>query len=450
MINDFTQGSVPKLMLRFAFPFMLSNLLQTIYNMVDMVVVGRYVGTVGLSAVSAGSDILHLITFLGMGFCNAGQILIAQYVGKKDAESIKKTIGNMFTIILSSAIILMVLCLALSKPILRWINVPDAAFQQAFDYSVVCYIGLFFIYGYNIVSAVLRGMGDSKRPFYFIAIAAVMNLVLDLLFVAVFDMEAFGAALATVMGQAFSFIVSLIYLYRRRDAFGFDFKLSSFKLDKTIAKLLAKLGCPLMLQSCAISVSMLVVVSFVNVYGVVASAVNGVGTKIGQVMNVVSNSMNMAGSSMIGQNIAAGKQERIPKITRTNMLVSCAFALLLSVIIALFPEDVFSLFDSSPEVLAMARVYVPIAILNFFGYATRSPFFSLLNGIGFASLSLLVGLVDGVVARIGLVLLFERVFDMGLNGVWLGMAIAGYACTVIGGIYYLTGKWKDRKLAVDK
>ncbi len=450
MIKDLTQGSVPKLMLRFAFPFMLSNLLQTIYNMVDMVVVGQYVGTVGLSAVSAGSDILHLITFLGMGFSNAGQILIAQYVGRKDLDSVKKTIGNMFTIILSSAIVLTLICLGLSRPLLNWINVPDEAFKQALDYSVVCYVGLFFIYGYNIVSAILRGMGDSKRPFYFIAIAAVMNLVLDLLFVAVFNMEAFGAALATILGQAFSFIVSLIYLYRRRDAFGFDFKPASFKLDKSIAKLLVKLGCPMMLQSCAISISMLVVVSFVNVYGVVASAVNGVGSKIGQVMNVVSNSMNMAGSSMIGQNIAAGKPERVPKITRTNMLVSCSFALLLSIIMILFPEQVFALFDSSPDVLAMAGVYAPIAVINFFGYATRSPFFSLINGIGFASLGLVVGLFDGVVARIGLVLLFERVFNMGLYGVWLGMAIAGYACTVVGGGYYLSGKWKKRKLVVDK
>ena len=448
MVRDLTQGSVTRLLLRFAFPFMLSNLLQTVYNMVDMIVVGQYVGKVGLSAVGTGSEILHMMTFIGMGFSSAGQIMISQYVGRKDMASIKKTIGSMFTIILSSAVILTVACLVFAKPILNALNVPAEAYSEAFDYSIVCYIGLFFIYGYNTVSAILRGMGDSRRPFVFIAIAAVMNLVLDLLFVAVFDMRSFGAALATVMGQGFSFIVSVVYLYRHRDAFGFDFKLKSFKVDVAIMKLMMRLGLPMMLQSCAINISMLFVTSYINGYGVTASAVTGVGNKISLIMNVVSNSMNMAGSSMIGQNLAAGKQERVPKIVRTSMLVSCGFALLLSAIMLALPEQVFSLFNSEPEVLAMAHTYAPVAVINFFGFATRAPFFSLINGIGFASFGLFVGLMDGVVMRIGLILVFDKVFALGLFGVWLGHALAGYTCSFIGGGYYLSGRWKRRKLII--
>ncbi len=448
MIRDLTEGNVTKQLLLFAFPFMLSNLLQTVYNMVDMIVVGHYVGKVGLSAVGTGSEILHLVTFVGMGFSNAGQVMISQYVGRKDMESVKRTIGSMFTVILSAALVLMALCLCLSRPLLNLLNVPAEAYDQAFDYSIVCYLGLFFIYGYNAVSAILRGMGDSRRPFIFIAIAAVMNLILDLIFVAGFGMKAFGAALATVLGQAFSFIISLVYLYRRRDAFGFDFKPKSFRIDRTIMKLMAKLGLPMMLQSCAISISMMFVTSFVNTYGVVASAVTSVGNKIGQIMNVVSNSMNMAGSSMIGQNLAARKAERVPRIVRTSLVVSSGFALILSLIIVFFPEQVFSLFNSEPEVLEMSHEYVPIAVLTFFGYATRAPFFSLINGIGFASLGLFVGLVDGVIARIGLILLFDHVFRLGLMGAWLGQSIAGYACSIIGGVYYLSGRWKKRKLLI--
>jgi putative MATE family efflux protein len=448
MVRDLTTGSVPKLLLSFAFPFMLSNLLQTVYNMVDMMVVGQYVGKVGLSAVGTGSEILHMVTFVGMGFSNAGQVMISQYVGRKDMESVKRTIGSLFTTVLSAALILMVICLALSNPILNVLNVPEEAYSQARDYSIVCYLGLFFIYGYNAVSAILRGMGDSRRPFVFIAIAAIMNLILDLIFVAGFGMASFGAALATVIGQAFSFIVSIIYLYRHRQAFGFDFKPKSFRVDRDIMKVMMRLGLPMMLQSSAISISMMFVTSFVNTYGVVASAVTSVGNKIAQIMNVVSNSVNMAGASMIGQNLAAGKRERVPKVIHTSLILSCGFALLLSIIMALFPEQVFSLFNTEAEVLAMSHEYVPIAILLFFGFATRAPFFSLINGIGFASFGLFVGLMDGVIARIGLILIFTKVFNMGLMGIWLGNAIAGYACTVIGGGYYLSGKWKKRKLII--
>ncbi len=416
--------------------------------MVDMVVVGQYVGSAGLSAVGTGSEILHMATFIGMGFSSAGQIMISQYVGRKDLESVKRTIGNMFTVILGASLILTVFYLSLSEPILNLLNVPEEAYSEAMDYSIVCYTGLFFIYGYNIVSAILRGMGDSRRPFVFIAIAAVMNLVLDLVFVAVFDMASFGAALATVIGQALSFIASIIYLYIRREAFGFDFKPRSFRLDKNIMALMLRLGLPMMLQSCAISISMMFVTSFVNVYGVIASAVTSVGNKIGQIMNVVSNSMNMAGASMIGQNLAAGKKERIPRIIHTSLIVSCGFALFLSLVMVFFPEQVFSLFNSDSEVLRMSHEYVPIAVLNFFGFATRAPFFSLINGIGFASLGLFVGLMDGLFARIGLILLFDKVFHLGLLGIWLSHAIAGYACSIIGGGYYISGKWKKRKLLI--
>lgn len=448
MVRDLTQGSVTKQLLRFAFPFMLSNLLQTVYNMVDMIVVGQYVGKVGLSAVSTGSEILHLITFIGMGFSNAGQVMISQYVGRKDMDSVKKTIGNMFTVILSASLVLTVLCFIFGDALLVLLNVPEEAYSEAYSYSIVCFAGLFFVYGYNIVSAILRGMGDSKRPFVFIAIAAVMNLVLDLLFVAVFHWASFGAALATVMGQGFSFIVSLVYLYRRREAFGFDFKLRSFRLEKTVLKPLVKLGMPMMLQSCAINISMLYVTSYINSYGVIASAVSGVGNKISLIMNVVSNSMNLAGASMIGQNLAAGKQKRVPRIVGTSLIVSCGFALILSLVMISFPEQVFSVFNSEQEVLAMAREYAPIACVNFFGFATRAPFFSLINGIGFASFGLLVGLIDGVIARIGLIILFDKAFHLGLIGIWLGHALAGYTCSFIGGAYFLSGKWKTRKLII--
>ncbi len=448
MIRDLTTGSVTKNLLIFAFPFMLSNLLQTLYNLVDMIIVGQFVGPSGLSAVSIGGEVLHLTTFIGMGFSSAGQILISQYVGRGDHDSIRRTIGTMFTCILGGSFIVMAAFLIFAEPLLNVLNTPAEAYAQALDYSIVCYIGTFFIFGYNTVSAILRGMGDSKRPLIFVAIAAVTNLVLDLLFVAVFKMEALGAALATVIGQAVSFVWSMIYLYRKRESFGFDFKLRSFKPDWEASKMLFKLGIPMCLQYCAIIISQLFVNSYINAYGVVVSAVSGVGSKLGSIAGVVTSSLNAAGGAMAGQNFGAGKPERVSRMMGVIGIIGVVFSALLSVIMAAAPEAVFGLFNTDPEVLAMSHEYVIVAVLTFFGFAARSPFIALINGQGFASFSLVMGLIDGVIARIGLALLLGVVFDMGIMGFWLGSAIAGFCPMLIGGTYYFSGLWKKYKLII--
>ena len=209
--KDLTQGSIPRLLVSFAMPLLISNTLQAIYNLVDMIVVGQYIGGAGMSAVSIGGDLLHLITFVAMGFSSAGQVIVAQNVGAHDHDQVKKTIGTMFTFLLSIALIISVVCLILRKQILLWLNTPSESYAYTMDYSVTCMVGLVFIYGYNIVSAILRGMGDSRRPFYFVAIAAILNIFLDIVFVVFFHMEVFGAALATVIGQGVSFLFSIVY-----------------------------------------------------------------------------------------------------------------------------------------------------------------------------------------------------------------------------------------------
>ena len=164
MIKDLTTGSVPKELLLFAFPLFVSNALQAVYNMVDMIIVGQFIGGAGMSAVSIGGDLLHLLTFVSMGFASAGQVLIARNVGSGDREEVKETIGTLFTFLLGASLLISVVCFILRKPILDALNTPVESYTYAMDYTVTCIVGLVFIYGYNIVSAILRGMGDSKRP----------------------------------------------------------------------------------------------------------------------------------------------------------------------------------------------------------------------------------------------------------------------------------------------
>lgn len=443
LIKDYTSGPVGRQLLAFAWPFMLSNLLQTAYNLVDMAVVGQYVGAAGLSAVSVGADILHLYVFIAMGFCNAGQVLISQYVGLQDRDSVSKMVGVMFTFIMGLSVAVAVLGLVGTNFLIRVMNVPEEAVVYAREYMICCTIGMPMMYGYVMVSAMLRGMGESKRPLIFIAIASVLNVVLDVILVRA-GMGPLGAALATVIAQGVSFVVSIVYLWRHRESLGFAFKIKHLMPDRRNLALLLKLGIPMTIQSCAISVSAMFVTSHINTYGVVVSAVTGVGSKLSSVANVVGSAISQSGATVVGQNFAARKFDRVRRVVYTAAAVTCAFSALLSVIMIVAPESVFALFSTDPEVLAMSHAYVLIAVLNFVGCASRAPSMALCNGMGFPLMNFILGIFDGVVMRIGLCILLGEVFGMGIQGFWLGSAFAGYAFFVVMLPYFLSGKWKNR------
>lgn len=448
LIKDLTSGKVLPLLLGFAYPIMLSNMLQTAYNMVDMMVVGKYVGSPGLSAVSIGGDVMHFFAFLGMGFATAGQIMVSQYIGAGRRNELNKVIGTLFTFVLGLGAALSVFGIICSQWFVSVLNVPEESRVGAYSYIMCCSAGMIFIFGYNMVSAVLRGMGDSKRPMIFIGFAAILNTLLDLLFIAAFKMGAFGAALATVIGQGASFVLSLAYLYKNKEAFSFDFKPASFKPYGEVVKIILRLGIPIAIQSTAGNISSLFVSSFVNSYGVVASAVTGVGHKLNNIALIVANSMNVSAAAMIGQCFGAGKMDRIKKVFYTVFAVDLIFVTALSVGIMAFPERVFGIFNSDIEVLEMARLYAPVAAISFMGFAVRSPSLGFINGLGQSKMNFAMGIVEGLVLRIGLTYIMGIVLDMGISGFWYGSAIASYGYGVVVFPYFFSGKWKKRRLAV--
>lgn len=445
MVTDLTNGSVTKLLLKFAFPLFVSNALQAIYNIVDMIVVGQYIGGEGMSAVSIGGDVLHLLTFVAMGFSSAEQVLISQDVGAKRMNAVQKTIGTMFTFLLGISVVISVGCYFIRSLMLDLLNTPVESYAFTMDYTVTCIFGLFFIYGYNIVSAILRGMGDSRRPFVFIAIAAVVNIVLDLWFVAGLKMEVFGAALATVISQGLSFVIALTYLYIKKESFGFDFKPVSFKIDPQAFKKLVALGVPMAIQSAAINLSKIVLTSWINLYGVVFSALSGLYNKINMMIGIVSQSFTTAGSTMVGQSLGAKKYERVPKIMKVVLYSSVLISTVLAAALFFFSEPIFRMFTGDEEVLAMASIVVLPAILNMYGSATRSVSFSLMNGSGNAKLNFAVAIIDGMISRIGISALLGFAVGMGCQGFWYGDALAGYMPMVIGLIFFLSGRWKKDK-----
>lgn len=442
MVRDMTRGPVVPLLIRFTLPLFVSNALQAVYNLVDMVIVGNYIGKAGMSAVSIGGDILHLLTFVAMGFSSAGQVIIAQAVGAQRHDDIRKTIGTMFTFLLSFSLIMAAVCYGLRFSVLGWLNTPSAAYDYTMDYMVTCVCGLVFIYGYNIVSAILRGMGDSKRPFVFIGIAAVLNIVLDIVFVKYLGLAVFGAALATVIGQGVSFLASIAYLYRHRESFGFDFRLSSFRIDGPQFKRLLALGIPMAIQSAAVNFSKIILTSWINLFDVTYSALAGVFNKINIMCGVISQSFTAAGSTMVGQNLGAREHRRVNQILTAIAAFCIGLSSLLTVAMLLWPDAIYGIFTTDAEVLALASVLTLPIILNFYGSATRSVAFSLINGSGKSKLNLAVAIIDGVIARVGLAALLGFALKLDCRGFWLGDSLAGFMPMVIGAVFYLSGRWK--------
>lgn len=443
MAKDLTQGSVPKLLLLFAAPLFVSNALQAIYNIVDMIVVGQVIGGTGMSAVAIGGNVLGILNFIVMGFAGAGQIIIARAVGSKDNETVRKTIGTMFTVLLFAAIIMSVTCYFCRDWLLHLVNTPEESYAYTMDYTLVCMVGLVFIYGYNIVSAIMRGMGDSKRPFMFVAIASVLNIVLDILFVAILKMEVRGAALATVIGQAVSFIFAMCYFYIHKEEFGFDFKLKSFIPSADTIKRLSALGIPMAIQSAAITISMTVVAAWVNSFGVVYSACAGVLGKLNMMVGILSQSITTAAGSMVGQNLGAKQYKRIPKILLSAVVSTLVIISIYVAVLVTYPEMMVGLFTSDAVILASASIIILPSVINSFGAVSRSFGFAIINGSGNSKLNLLIAIIDGLIARITLAYILGWKMGMGPQGFWMGDALAGFMPFMIGFIYYLSGKWKE-------
>lgn len=444
-LMDFTEGPVTSRMLTFALPLFFSNMLQAVYNLVDMVVVGHYIGKVGLSAVAVGGDLQMLLTFLSMGFANAGQVVIAQNIGAGNRQRLGKIVGNLFSFLFAVAIVFSVASILLQETLLRWMHTPAEAWEMTSGYMLICSSGLLFIYGYNAVSAILRGMGDARHPFFFIALSAVLNVFLDLVFVVAFELGAKGAALATVLSQGCSFLLGVGFLYCSRQALSLNLDSSCWRWDRATMLPMVRLGVPMALKFASVTTSKLFINSWINTFGLIASGCTGIASKINLMSNLFANAINAATSTMIAQNIGAAKYQRIPMVLRSAYGVVLAICAVLCFIVYNFPRQVFSIFTTDTEVVEGALLMVPIILLNFLGSATRSPNNGFIDGSGNYKLNLAVAIFDGIVNRVGFGLLFGLVLGMGWLGFLLGDAVAGFTPLVIGTLYYYFGHWRTNK-----
>ena len=443
--KSFTEGSIARQMLLFALPFMASNALLVFYSTIDMIIVGKCVGTPGLSAVSLSSQIINFASMVCLGFSNAGQVLLAQALGAGKKREMTDIIGTLFTFVSLLSLALSAAILGGQNLILRLIKVPMESFEMARQYLVICGAGLIFTAGYNLVSAVLRGMGDAKRPFLFIGIASAVNLVLDILFTGIFGWGVAGAAWATIIGQAVSFLFSLYYLYRKRAEFGFEFDKDSFIPKRRYTRMIAAIGTPMAIQSGCINLSMLVVNALINDVGVVASATFGVGVRIDDIVNKISQGIQYAAVPMISQNIGAGKNGRAKKVVLFATIYSVTLTIFFMTLYLTVGTRLFMVFSDDPLVHGMSGEFIRAILWMFPAFALMRGSGAFIQGIGNAKLGMVLAILDGVVLRIGLSWLFGIFLDLGFFGFVLGYGLAPYGYAIPSLLYFISGKWEKRR-----
>lgn len=348
--NDLTQGNLIKTLLVFSIPYLIANILQSLYGAVDLFVVGKYCLAESVAAVSTGTQVTQIVTSLITGLTLGSTILIGEYTGGKKMEQVKETIGTTLTVFSLVSVVIALCMIIFINPLLRVLKTPAESFDLTKEYVVICVAGNFFICGYNAISAILRGYGDSTRPMIFVGIACILNMILDFVFVKSLGLGVKGTAYATVISQAVSMGIAILYLKKKK--FIFDFKLPSFKPVGKIIKRLAVVGIPISFQELMVRISFLYLTAVMNSCGVYAAAVVGISSKYDVFAMLAATSMASALAAITAQNIGAGK----PKRARKALWYSLAFALGVAVLFWLWaqisPESMLGVFTKDEQVIA--------------------------------------------------------------------------------------------------
>ena len=447
--QNLSEGHVGRQLVRFATPFIISNLLQAFYSMADMVIVGQFSGTLSMSGVNIGGQVTQLINNVVFGLSAAATVLIGQYLGAKDRKSLEETVSTLFSFLLWLGLGLTVITVALREPILRLIQTPEPSFSEASSYLLVTTLGIVFIFGYNALSAVMRGMGDSRRPLYFIAIAAATNVVLDLLFVAVFHWAAFGAALATIMAQALSMLLCALYL--RKSGFIFDFAPKSFRMSRDRLKVLLRIGIPMSVQNLLSSMSFLFLTAMVNILDptAIASAAVGAVGKFNAFGVMPAFAMSSAIAAMCAQNIGAGRQDRAVKTVRIGLALSMGISALVFAFARFFPEVVIRIFADDPALVDAGKQYLDGFSWDYIIVPIFAAYNGLFIGAGHTKFSFFTGLTSALAVRIPVCYLLGMVMGHGLLGVGLGAPLASAVASVMCLVYFRSGHWKRSAILPD-
>lgn len=433
---DLTEGVIWKKLLIFAAPVLLSSVLQSAYSITDIIVAGWYVGKGGISAINNASQVMVIITQAIMGITIGGNILMGQYYGSRDGENRKATNRTLFGFAVIAGLVTMAVLLLLSHPLLAALDAP--ALAQATDYLRICALGTIPIFGYNAMAAMLRSVGDSRQPFYCVAVTAVTNILLDLLFMGAFRWGVRGAALATVLAQLASFLVCWRYVHRQNALFGLQEGPLRIQGDKL--KHMLKLGIPSAIQMTVVGLSWLAMIYMVNGYGMEAADASGICAKIKDVALMFTLAVYSAACTMVAQCIGAGKFDRASRVVHVGMRISLAVAAVIILVIELCAPYILSAFHPDAQTMEIALQNLRIEILGQIFYASFMVYNALPTGAGHPVFALCSSLLNCIIVRVVLAIILNH--TMGLPGIFWACAIAPASSVPLGYVYERTGIWR--------
>lgn len=448
--QNLLNGSVPKKLAAFAFPLLLANILQSLYNVVDMLVVGQFVGDTGLAAINNASKLCYIINSICIGMTMGGAVLIAQYKGANDKKGQAETFQTLAVLSLVSALLVTVIGLVFYQPLFQVLNVPADAYQDACDYMKIICWGTVFVFGYNAVCSVLKGLGDSKSPLYFVGIATIINIVLDILLVGPLGIGTAGAAYATITAQGISFLISIFYLRKHKVFFSADVhKRFTLQMDKLVSIL--KVGLPTAIQMVVVNTAYLLVTGMLNQFGTSVSAASGVGLQINTFAGMPCWAIGQAVTAMVGQCIGAGEIKRARKVVKIGLLLNVSVTLVVVIGVQVFAEQLILLFGStSAEVINDGVYYLRICCgVNSLIYAVMYTLDSFAIGVGAANIAMLNALLDAVIVRLPVSWLLAFTLSMGFPGIYYGQALSPILPAIVGFLYFQNKGW-ERKTLIQK
>ncbi|NLF44368.1 MAG: MATE family efflux transporter [Bacteroidales bacterium] len=441
-MKDLTQGKTGISIFLFALPMLLGNVLQQTYNIVDTYIIGQYIGKEALAAAGASFPVIFLLVSLVIGVTTGTTIIISQYFGAGNIEKVRQSIDTAMIFLFFASLALSILGLLLSNTIFRVLKLPDELIPMATLYFNIYAGSLVLMFGYNVTSAILRGLGDSKTPLFFLLISTILNIGLDLLFVIVFHWGIVGVALATAISQGVSFFLSVWYLNKYHQLIRFSFKGISF--DRTIFRQSLRIGIPTGIQQTLVALGMLTLVGIVNQFGTNAIAAYTIVGRIDSIASMPAMNFSMALSTFVGQNIGANKIYRIKQGLISTIWMSFIVALIISIIAIFLGEYIVSAFTNEKEVIEIGKSYLTIVGMFYVAFTALFVFNGLLRGAGDTLIPMFITLISLWVLRIPASWLLSK--QLGTDGIWWGIPIAWVVGLIISFFYYRTGNWKNKSV----
>lgn len=439
-MKDLTKGNVAGVILKFALPMLLGNVFQQLYSIVDAVIVGKFLGKDALASVGASFPIIFTIIALVIGIGGGASVVISQYFGARDYDKVRRAIDTVNVFLLITGIGISIIGILSSRWLFTLLQLPNELMAPAITYLNIYLVGMVVFFGFNGTTSILRGIGDSKTPLYFLVVATILNIGLDLLFVVVFKWGIAGAAWATVVSQIIAFTTLIVYINRTHNLVRFAIK--GLVFDWEIFRQSIRIGLPTGFQQTFVALGMMALMGIVNTFGTDVIAGYTAAGRIDSIAGLPAMSISMALSVFVGQNLGAGKINRIKAGLRATLLIGTIMSVATTIVVWLWGNPIMKIFTNDPNVISVGKEYLIIVSLFYIVFSTMFSFTGLLRGAGATLIPMFITLFSLWLIRIPLAWFLSK--HIGVQGIWWSIPIAWFTGMIFLFIYYKMGHWKNK------